>query len=170
MGLGVIDVAARARRAAHLASLWCLSFAALHVYWALGGSIGLAASAGADLAQLRPGWFVVGGLWGVAALLLLSAAFCAGLGHGWPRGSLRRVAVVVAWLAGAALLARGILVELVLATGIGGVSSSVGPLETRWSLVLWNPWLSLGGLAFLPTGHHLNRLRRATCMSSQAVT
>lgn len=45
-----------------LAAGWAAAFAVLHVYWALGGSAGLAGSAGEQLATERPGWFVAVGL------------------------------------------------------------------------------------------------------------
>lgn len=43
------------------ACTWAVVFAALHFYWALGGDLGLAVSAG-PLAEERPLWFVVVGL------------------------------------------------------------------------------------------------------------
>jgi hypothetical protein len=93
--------------------------------------------------------FVLFGLWGVAVLLLVGAALSAGLAHWRPQGALRRGITILGWLGGAVLLARGILLEVVLLTGAGDVASSVGPLETRWSLILWNPWFAAGGVALL---------------------
>lgn len=84
-------------------------------------------------------------------LLLLGATLGAALVRGRPRTRLRRLVTVTGWLVGAALLARGVVLELVLATGAGGISASVGASETYWSLVLWNPWFVLGGIAFLLT-------------------
>ncbi len=146
---------------AYLAFMWCVAFATLHVYWAVGGSVGLASSAGADLATRRPPVFVLVGLWGTALLLLLGALFSAALARGRPRGRLRRVALLACWLVGTTLLVRGVVLQLVLATGAGRIASSVGPFQTRWSLVLWNPWFTLGGVAFLLTAHHFGRLGRA---------
>jgi heme/copper-type cytochrome/quinol oxidase subunit 2 len=54
---------------------WCAAFTVLHVYWALGGNIGLAESAGAELAREKPTAFVLIGLWGVAALLVVGGVF-----------------------------------------------------------------------------------------------
>lgn len=142
---------------AYPACAWCLTFAVLHVYWAAGGDVGLASSAGADLAARRPALFVLVGLWGTAALLLLGAGCCAALAGGWPRGRLRRLATVTGWLVGAVLLARGVVLELVLMTGAGGVAASVGASETHWGLILWNPWFMLGGVAFLLTARRFGR-------------
>jgi hypothetical protein len=85
----------------------------------------------------------------VAVLLLAGAALSAGLAHWRPRGVPRRGIAILGWVGGAVLLIRGVLLEVVLLTGAGRVASSVGPLETHWSLILWNPWFAAGGLALL---------------------
>ena len=146
------------RDAGYVAAAWCAVFAMLHVYWAVGGDVGQASSAGADIAARRPVVFVVFGLWGVALLLAAGAVFAIGLARWRPGGGLRRAMVIAGLLVGALLLVRGLLLEVVLLTGAGGVASSVGPLETHWSLVLWNPWFMAGGLAFLLA---TRRFRRA---------
>jgi hypothetical protein len=134
-------------------------FAAVHVYWAVGGSAGLASSAGADLAARRPVTFVLFGLWGVALTLLAGAAFGVGLARLRPSGWPRRGMVVLGLLVGVLLFARALLLELVLLTGAGGVASAVGPLETHWSLILWNPWFALGGLALIMATRQFQRAR-----------
>ncbi|WP_413254825.1 DUF3995 domain-containing protein [Streptomyces mirabilis] len=48
-------------------------FAGSHFYWAVGGDVGLSVSAGRQLADARPLWFVLVGLWGVGALCLVGA-------------------------------------------------------------------------------------------------
>jgi hypothetical protein len=53
------------------------------------------------------------------------------------------VGLIVA-VAGAALLIRGLVLEVLLAASTGGLHNSAGPLETRWSLVWWNPWFAIG--------------------------
>lgn len=133
----------------YVAAAWFVLFALLHIFWAAGGDLGLASSAGADLAAHRPAAFVLFGLWGVALVLLAGAAFSIGLARRRPGGILRRGMLILGWAGGIALLVRGLLLELVLLTGFGGVASAVGPLETRWSLVLWNPWFIAGGLALI---------------------
>lgn len=140
---------------------WCGLFAALHVFWALGGSAGPASSAGAGLAERRPVPFVVLGLWGVAVALLAGAAIVCWAASA---GRARRWRVRCGWVAGLAglgLVARGLLVELALATDAGGVRGAVGPAEARWSLVVWNPWFVLGGALFLGTAVGLVRDRRS---------
>lgn len=133
----------------YAACAWCALFAMLHIYWAVGGEMGLASSAGPGLAARRPVAFVLLGLWGVALMLLVGAAFSVSLARWRPDGDLRRGMAIVGWLVGTVLLVRGLLLEFILLTGVGGVASSIGSVELRWSLILWNPWFALGGLALI---------------------
>jgi len=77
--------------------MWCGSFAGLHLFWALGGSVGLASSAGRDLAVRRPTSFDIFGLYGTALLLVVGiliiavtrdlerpGACAAGRPYSWP--------------------------------------------------------------------------------------
>lgn len=149
-----------AGRWGYLACAWCLIFAAAHVYWAVGGTIGLASSAGADLATRRPLWFVAVGLWGTAAVLTLGAAFGMSLVRRRPGAGLRRAMVILGVAAGATAAARGLVLELFLLGDFDSIATSVGPLETRWSLVLWNPWFFVGGIAFLLATRDFARVTR----------
>ena len=76
-----LSSAAARRCAGWAAAVWAGVFAVLHFYWALGGGVGLAVSAGPDLAAERPAWFVAGGRWGVGVLCVAGAAV-----GGVPRG------------------------------------------------------------------------------------
>jgi hypothetical protein len=151
---------ARRRIWGELACLWCVLFAALHLYWAAGGNVGLASSAGADLAADRPLWFVLLGLWATALLLVVGAVFSIGLTRWRLAGGPRRAVVVLGWLGGGALLVRGLVLEVVLLTGAGGISTAVGPSETTWSVALWNPWFIVGGLVVVAATHQFQRDRR----------
>ncbi|GAA1962264.1 hypothetical protein [Amycolatopsis minnesotensis] len=79
------------------------------------------------------------GLWGVALLLFIGAVFSLCPVRWRPPVPLRKVMLVLGYLGGGALLLRGALMEVVLLSGPGGIAASVGPLETHWSLILWNP-------------------------------
>ncbi len=59
------------RWGATAAAMWCGSLACLHLFWAVGGSIGLTSSAGRDLAARRPAGFVIFGLYGTTLLLVI---------------------------------------------------------------------------------------------------
>lgn len=103
--------------------------------------------------------FVVFGLFGVAVLLLAGMALVM-ITSGWigPERASGVAGVVVA-VVGVAMLIRGVAVEVLLATDTGGLRAAVGPLESRWSLAVWNPWFAIGGALFLWTA--LRARRRA---------
>jgi hypothetical protein len=138
-----------------------LLFAALHVNWALGGELGLAASAGSVLAQSRPFWFVAGGLWAVAALLVIGAVIGVALACGDRRrtsgfgdrrlvNSLTRVA---GWGATVLLAIRAVptlVQDLLYQAGIlSSARISVDDWSViHWRLMLWTPWFLLGTALF----------------------
>jgi Protein of unknown function (DUF3995) len=138
----------------YLAAGWCGVFAVVHLYWACGGDTGLASSAGVDLATHRPTWFVIVGLWGAALLLLVGVALCLGLGRDAFTGRAHRAGWVLCRLAGAVLVIRAIVVHTVLLADAGGVTGTVGPTQTFWSLWLWDPWFLIGGVLLLIAAHH----------------
>ncbi|WP_280759171.1 DUF3995 domain-containing protein [Prescottella agglutinans] len=132
-------------------------FAALHVFWAAGGSAGLASSAGNELAAHRPTAFVVLGLWGVAAVLMAAAVVVGVAMNAQLPPRLRRILGWLITAAGLAMLARAVMIEILLITDAGGVRTEVGPQQTHWSLVLWNPWFAIGGVLFTWTGRRVTQ-------------
>ena len=146
---------------------WALLFSALHIYWALGGSWMLASSAGLELTQDRPLWFVLFGLWGVALVLVAGAVLGLALARGHLSGRAARVATALCFLVGAVLLVRGVGVEVLLLTDAFGVARNVGADQVRASLVMWNPWFIVGGLAFALAGIEGRRGRTATPLPSR---
>ena len=111
--------------------------------------------------------FVVFGLFGVAVLLLAAIALVMVTSGLIGPERLSRVAGLVAAGVGVALVVRGVALEILLATDAGGLRATVGPLETRWSLALWNPWFALGGALFLWTALRARRRVRRRVSSSQ---
>lgn len=130
-----------------LACGWAVAFATLHFYWALGGSRGLAVSAG-PLAEERPGWFVALGLWGVGAVCLTGAALGWRLTGPRPPGTPGRLLTALGWSACAVLLVRGAALQFLLLTGAAGPAIQISPEQRWWTLLLWNPWFLLGGVLF----------------------
>ncbi|WP_072803480.1 DUF3995 domain-containing protein [Rhodococcoides yunnanense] len=147
---------------------WCCAFAALHVFWALGGSTGLASSAGTELAASRPTSFVVFGLWGVAAALIVAAVLVRAASNPSYSQRLRRILGWLLGAAGLAMLVRGVLIQIVLLTDAGDVRSAVGPEQTRMSLILWNPWFIVGGVLFLSVSYQVVRKQRSSIASPAA--
>ena len=142
----------RSLRWGTVAASWAGVFALLHLWWAAGGSWLLASSAGPELAETRPAWFVLIGLVGVAVVLVAAAALGLALARRRVHGRVARLLTALSCLVGAGLLLRGVVVEVVLLTDAGGVATSVGAAQTWLTLALWNPWFALGGLAFAATG------------------
>jgi len=143
--------------AAAAATMWCGSFAGLHLFWALGGSVGLASSAGRDLAMRRPASFVIFGLYGTALLLVVGILIIAVTQRPQAARRLRRAASVLMAVVGVGLVLRGLALEVLLATNAAGLRANVGPLETHWSLILWNPWFAVGGTLFIATAIRASR-------------
>ncbi|MFH8572497.1 DUF3995 domain-containing protein [Streptomyces sp. NPDC017993] len=132
----------------YVACLWAIVFAGAHFYWAVGGDVGLSVSAGQQLATTRPLWFVLAGLWGVGLLCLVGALLAWLLAQPRPGGAARRILVYLGWIVGFILTMRGIAVEFLLMTNVTHLDTSVSAGQRFWSLVLWNPWFVVGGLAF----------------------
>ncbi len=142
------------------AAAWCAAFAAVHAFWAAGGTTGLASAAGSGLTAQRPTAFVMFGLFGVAVLLLAGIVLVMTASGVVGTVRLSRHANVVVAVVGSALVIRGLAVEVLLGADIGGLRTSVGPLESAWSLALWNPWFTMGGGLFLWTFLRVRRIRR----------
>ena len=129
-----------------MAAAWAGLFAAVHLYWGLGGDAGLAESAGSRLAAERPGWFVALGLYGVAALLLGAAALGVLLSRGPRDGRWRLLPLLGAGVA-AVLVLCAVTVQVLLSDdGYGG--GAISAAQRSWTLAVWNPWFLLGGIAF----------------------
>jgi hypothetical protein len=153
----------RTWRWGYAAAVWAGLFAAAHLYWALGGSIGLAESAGAELARNRPTWFVVLGLYGVALLLAGGAVLGVALAHGpCGRGWWRLLPFLGAGVAGVLLL-RAVVVEALLLSDADYGHGAISPAERFWTLVLWNPWFLIGGGTFALASVAARRNAHSTC-------
>ena len=146
--LSTLREATHSTRWGYLAAAWALVFAALHFYWALGGEAGLASSAGSELAATRPLWFVLAGLWGVGSLLVAGACLAIMMTRRHALRSLRWLVVVAGWAVSLLLLLRGVGLEVLLLGRFYDGNTALTPSQVHVSLVLWNPWFILGGLAF----------------------
>lgn len=144
----------------YAAAGWSAAFAALHLFWALGGSVGLAESAGSRLASERPTWFVIGGLYGVAVLLVAATGLGVVLAHGKLAGRQRLLPLLAAGVA-AVLLLRAAVVEALLIADVDYGNGAVSADQRWWALVLWNPWFLIGGITFCMAAFGVNRPSRS---------
>jgi hypothetical protein len=80
----------------------------LHLFWALGGSIGLASSAGRYLAGRRPASFVIFGLYGTALLLVIGILTIAVTQSPRAARRLRRAVTLLLAVVGVVLVLRGL--------------------------------------------------------------
>ncbi len=128
---------------AYAACAWTLVFAAVHVYWALGGTVGLPPG---FTVSMNRALFVIDlvsiPLSGVGALLALTLV--RPWGRRFPRGMLLTAAWGVCTLM--LLHAAPTLIEGgLIATGLVANDLSA---EDRLSLVLYEPWFLIGGTLF----------------------
>ena len=91
-------------RVAYAALAWVVVFFAFHVYWYAGGSFGLNGELPSLVPDSLAGWIgevLEGAAW------LLGPWVCLAIARGWPRGRMRRAALIVVWLGCAVLVVRG---------------------------------------------------------------
>jgi hypothetical protein len=132
-------------RVAYAALAWVVVFFAFHVYWYLGGSFGL----NGELPGLVPD-SVVGWIFEVPVVAAwpLGAWVCLAIARGWPRGRMRRVALIAVWLGCTVLVVRGgagLIDDLtravgLLPNGITGLShkQTMGGAYYRSASALWS--------------------------------
>ena len=157
------------RRWGYGPAAWAGAFAALHLYWALGGSVGLPESAGVTLATERPAWFVLGALYGVAGALLVAAVLGVALARGTITGRRRLLPLLGTGVAALPVL-RAVGIEILLLTDTGYGDGAVDADQRRWTLALWNPWFLAGGAAFGTAALAAHRAARSTPAAAAART
>lgn len=144
-----------------------LLYAAVSVYWGLGGttlldtvgaSLGRGGRAG-DLVVVLALWAAVV-LKAIAAVLPLTVIYHPG-GATWPR-----LAKVSVWIEAAVLVVYGLVLStagLMVQLGIIGVPASADRRALAWHAFLWDPWFLLWGLlvvaALLRARHDAGRPR-----------
>jgi hypothetical protein len=152
--------AARQRRAAakgwRLAQAACvagLAYAAISVYWALGGTWLLDTVAGTLEQQGRvgnPGILLA--VWAAAALKIIGAIVplaAAGLTPGQATASRRRQMRGLAWLEAAILTIYGLVLTgagLLVQSGAIAPAASADHRALAWHAYLWDPWFLLWGV------------------------
>jgi hypothetical protein len=133
----------------YAAALWALTFAVLHVVWAMGWYVGLHQELARKAFQKR--WFLIYDLV-VAGVCALAVAVALAMVQQWGRRLPRRLISALAWSGTILLVLRG----------------GAGALQTGWFaatgrkvlfvFAIWEVWFCLGAILF---GLTLWRFRRA---------
>ncbi len=147
-------------RTAYTALTWVIVFFAFHVYWYLGGSFGVGGEGYRHAPHSVAGWiFEVL----VVSAFPLGAWACLAIARGWPRGRMRRAAVIIVWLGCTVLVVRGgagLIDDLtravgLLPNGITGLShkQTMGAAYYRsasaiWSANITDGYFLVGGIIF----------------------
>ena len=129
--------------AAYAAGAWALVFAVVHLYWALGGTVGLPNGMSVDM---NPALFVIDVL--AVPLSVVGALLALSLVRPWGRLLPRRLLLAGAWAVCALLIVHSAptLVESgLVVTGLRDAEPSA--LE-RWSLFVYEPWFFVGGVLY----------------------
>lgn len=131
---------------------WSLLFAIPHVYWALGGRVGLVASTGSETI-VRDVAFVLIGLWGTTALCAAGVLFGLALVQPWAHIVPRWLLFVDAAGASGLFLLRFAIGELSVAGYLLGLRSTAAFGPTQWAELhsytyLWSPYFLLGSILF----------------------
>jgi hypothetical protein len=129
--------------ASYAASAWALAFAAVHLYWALGGTVGLPKGMSVDM---NPALFVVDVL--AVPLCVVGALLALSLVRPWGRLFPRRFLLACAWGVCALLVFHAtptLIWDGLVAAGLRETNLSV--LE-RWSLFVYEPWFFMGGVLY----------------------
>lgn len=131
-------------RSAHSAGAWGLLFAAIHAYWALGGTGGL------------EGERVTGGLLVIDVIAIPLCLLAALIAYATVRPSLWAAPAWMlragAWTAAVALGLRGLTGLAQTALGQGG--------DVPWGVAAADPFFLLGGLLFGAIAHYHSRVAR----------
>lgn len=152
----------------YAACAWSILFGVLHLYWALGGTIGfveLSMPPNRILALARDPLYI-GITWGVVIVCLFGAIFALAPIQPWSRRLPRWFLFTPLWIACGLCLVRGIGNPLQTLLIIGGVipfEPLAGPDAQAWyqwlliDSILYSPWFTLGGFVFGATAWSTRR-------------
>lgn len=154
------------RRFAIPAAIWAFLFAAINLYWGIGGTFaietlgdGIAALAeGQDKELLLFNWISVAGKFALGVLALSSLVSVL-------RGKAFSLLHVALWIAGVLLALYGtgnFIQHALMLTGAVPVARLLGsPDAVRWHLFLWDPLWLIGGVLFLLLANNYRKTKRA---------
>ncbi len=148
------------RWAGYAAAAWALVFAVPHLYWGMGGTIGLTTSLNKQILDHRTAGFLAGNL-GIAAFCVAGGLVALAAVRPWGRRLASPVLRVLAWFGFVLLAARVLDIYVEFGLGLTGITTVAAGERAEflrlagWFLFLWLPWFALGAVAWgaLATRH-----------------
>jgi hypothetical protein len=130
-----------------------LAYAAISVYWAVGGRW-LLNTVGISLSQRGQAGHLAAllAVWGAAAVKAVAALLPLLAVGVWPRtanGGLRRLARVLTWIEAAILTGYGLILTasgLLVQAGVIKAAANADRLALKWHAYLWDPWFLIWGI------------------------
>ena len=130
-----------------------LAYAAIIVYWAVGGrwllnTVGISLSQPGQAGHLA----ALLAVWGAAAVKAVAAVLPLLAIGVWPRtanGGLRRLARVLTWIEAAILVGYGLVLTasgLLVQAGVIEAVAHADRLALKWHAYLWDPWFLIWGI------------------------
>ncbi|MFZ0165979.1 MAG: DUF3995 domain-containing protein, partial [Trebonia sp.] len=130
-----------------------LAYAAIIVYWAVGGrwllnTVGISLSQPGQAGHLA----TLLAVWGAAAVKAVAAVLPLLAIGVWPRtanGGLRRLVRVLTWIEAAILTGYGLVLTasgLLVQAGVIEAVAHADRLALKWHAYLWDPWFLIWGL------------------------
>ena len=130
-----------------------LAYAAIIVYWAVGGrwllnTVGISLSQPGQAGHLA----ALLAVWGAAAVKAVAAVLPLLAIGVWPRtanGGLRRMARVLTWIEAAILVGYGLVLTasgLLVQAGVIEAVAHADRLALKWHAYLWDPWFLIWGI------------------------
>ena len=130
-----------------------LAYAAISVYWAVGGrwllnTVGISLSQPGQAGHLA----ALLAVWGAAAVKAVAAVLPLLAIGVWPRtanGGLRRLARVLTWIEAAILVGYGLVLTasgLLVQAGVIKAAAHADRLALKWHAYLWDPWFLIWGI------------------------
>jgi len=136
--------------AAYAAAVWAGVFAAISLYWALGGMVGLD-TVGGKIEELARSGDAAGSMlaWGATLLKVAGVVFALALVQRWGQVFPRALMLTAGWAGTVALIGYGGLTvgtELLVATGVVEPPAGIDWFAFYWHLALWDPYFLIWGV------------------------
>ncbi len=134
--------------AAHAAAVWAGVFAAISLYWALGGMVGIDTVGGqiAELARKGEGGVLA---WGATLLKVAGVLFALALVQRWGRVFPRGLMLTAGWAGTAVLIGYGgltVVTELLVVIGAVDPPAGIDWYAFYWHLAVWDPYFVIWGV------------------------